>query len=140
VKGDENLLGRVTTEVQSGKLVIANTPGNLTASTPMSVEVSVPTLTALTLTGAGNIAVDGIETERLEVSMPGSGNIAGSGAATRLDITVGGSGTVQFAHVVADDVRAVVSGDGSIFVTATKSLDGSISGDGAIVYTGSPQT
>jgi Putative auto-transporter adhesin, head GIN domain len=138
VKGDDNLLQRVTTEVHSGELVIGNTPGNLSANTPMSVEVTVPALTALTLSGAGNIAVDGIGSQNLEVSLAGSGNLAGSGAATRLDITVGGSGTVQFAHVVADNVRAVVSGDGSIFVTATRSLDGSISGDGAIVYTGNP--
>ena len=105
----------------------------------MSVEVTVPTLTALTLTGAGNIAVDGIENESLEVSLSGSGNLAGSGAAKRLEITLGGSGNVQFAHVVADEARAIVSGNGNIFVTATRSLDGSISGDGAIVYTGSPQ-
>ena len=54
----------------------------------------------------------------------GSGNLAGSGSAKRLEITLGGSGNVQFAHVVADDVRAVVTGEGTIFVTATGSLDG----------------
>jgi hypothetical protein len=139
VKGDDNLLGRVTTEVQSGKLVIGNTPGNLTTKSPMSVEVSVPTLTVLTLTGSGNVAVDGIQAERLVVSLAGSGNLGGSGAVTRLEATLGGSGNIQFAHVVADDVRAVVSGSGNIFATATRSFDGSISGDGAIVYTGSPQ-
>jgi hypothetical protein len=45
---------------------------------------------------------------------------------------------VQFTRLVADDVRAVVSGSGSIFVTATESLDGSVSGSGAILYTGNP--
>jgi len=37
------------------------------------------------------------------------------------------------------DVRADVSGSGSIFLTATRSLDASVSGSGAILYTGSPQ-
>jgi hypothetical protein len=32
-----------------------------------------------------------------------------------------------------------VSGSGSIFVTATKSLDASVSGSGAILYVGSPK-
>ena len=45
---------------------------------------------------------------------------------------------VQFTRLVANDVRAVVSGSGSIFVTATKSLDASVSGSGAILYAGSP--
>ena len=58
----------------------------------MSVEVDVPTLDALTLSGSGNIVVDGIETESLKVALPGSGTLTGSGTATRLDVTVSGSG------------------------------------------------
>jgi hypothetical protein len=139
VRADDNLLGRVTTEVQSGKLVIANTPGTLTTKSPMSVAVNVPALSALTLTGSGNIVVNGIETESLKVTLPGSGTLTASGTATRLDVTVSGSGMVQFTQLVANDVRAVVSGSGSIFITATKSLDASVSGDGAILYAGNPQ-
>jgi hypothetical protein len=139
VKADDNLLERVTTEVQSGTLVIANTPGSFTTNSPMSVEVDVPMLDALTLTGSGNIVVDGIETESLDVTLPGSGTLTGSGTATKLDVTVSGSGSVQFTPLVANDVRAVVSGSGSIFVTATESLDASVSGSGAILYAGSPQ-
>ena len=138
VRADDNLLSRVTTEVQSGKLVIA-TPGSFTTNSPMSVEVAVPTLTVLTLGGSGNIVVGGIAAESLEVTLPGSGTLTGSGTATRLDVTVGGSGTVQFTRLVANDVNALVSGSGSIFVTATTSLDASVSGSGAILYTGSPQ-
>jgi hypothetical protein len=93
----------------------------------------------LTLTGSGNIVVNGIETESFKVTLPGSGTLTGSGTATRLDVTVSGSGTVQFTRLVANDVRAVVSGSGSIFITATKSLDASVSGDGAILYAGNPQ-
>ncbi len=139
VRADENLLGRVTTEVQSGKLVIANTPGSLTTKSPMSVSVNVPTLSALTLTGSGNIVVKGIETESLKVTLPGSGTLTASGTTPRLDVTVSGSGTAQFTRLVANNVRAVVSGSGSIFITATKSLDASVSGDGAILYEGNPQ-
>jgi Putative auto-transporter adhesin, head GIN domain len=140
VRADDNLLDRITTEVQSGKLVIANTPGGFTTKSPMIVEVSVPMLDALTLTGNGNVVVNGIKAERFEVSLPGSGTLMGSGTATRLDVTVGGSGTVQFTRLVADDVRALVSGSGSIFVTATEGLDASVSGSGAIIYTGNPSS
>lgn len=139
VRADNNLLDRVTTEVRSGKLVIANTPGSFTPKSPMSVEANVPTLNALTLTGSGNIVVNDIEAESLEVSLPGSGTLTGSGTATRLDVTVSGSGTMQFPRLVANDVRAVVSGSGSIVITATESLDASVSGSGAILYAGNPQ-
>jgi Putative auto-transporter adhesin, head GIN domain len=139
VKGDDNLLDRVTTGVQSGKLVVANTPGSFTTKSPMSVEVNVPTLNALTLTGSGNIVVSNIEAESLKVTLPGSGTLTGSGTTTRLDVTVNGSGTVQFSQLVANDVRALVSGSGTIFITATESLDASVSGSGSILYAGSPQ-
>jgi len=139
VKADDNLVDRVTTEVQSRKLVIANTPGSFATKSPMSVDVSVPTLTALTLTGSGNVVVNGIKAENLSVALPGSGTLTGSGTATRLDVTVSGSGMVQFTRLVADDVRAVVGGSGSIFLTAIKSLDASVPGSGAILYAGNPQ-
>jgi hypothetical protein len=129
----------VTTEVQSGTLVIGNTSGSFSTKSPMSVEVAVATLNALTLTGSGNVVVDGIEAERLVVDLPGSGTLTGNGAVTRLEVTVGGSGVAQFTRLVANDVQAVVSGSGSIFVTATRSLDASVSGSGAILYAGNPR-
>src|SRR6476619_4151206 len=57
VKADDNLLDRVTTEVHSGELVIANTPGSFTTKSPMRVEIDVPALDAVTLSGSGNIVV-----------------------------------------------------------------------------------
>jgi hypothetical protein len=138
VKADDNLIDRVTTQVQSGTLVIGNN-GSFSTESPMSVDVTVPTLDALTLSGSGNIAIDGIEAESLKVTLPGRGTLTGNGTATRLDVTVSGSGVVQFTHVVATDVQAAVSGSGTIFVTATKSLDAAVSGSGAILYAGTPQ-
>ena len=104
VRADDNLLDRVTTEVQSGTLVVANTPGSLTTKSPMSVEVNVPTLTALTITGSGNIVVNGIDTASLEVAVPGSGTFTGSGAVTRLDVTVAGSG-IRAVHTARRERR-----------------------------------
>ena len=71
--------------------------------------------------------------------MPGSGTLTGSGTAIRLAVTIGGSGVVQFTRLMANDVQAAVSGSGSIFITATDTLDASVSGSGAIFYAGNPQ-
>lgn len=139
VKADDNLLNRITTDVKSGALVIGNTPGSLKAKSPMSVEVNVPSLNALALTGSGNIMVGGIKTESLTVTLSGSGNLFGSGTATSLDVTVSGFGNARFTQLDADNVHAVVSGSGVIFVTATKSLDAAVTGSGTIMYAGNPQ-
>jgi Putative auto-transporter adhesin, head GIN domain len=139
VKADDNLLDRVTTRVEAGNLVIGNTPGGFTAMSPTSVEVTVPSLAAVTLSGSGNCSVSGIKTQSLTVTITGSGVVTGSGTAGQLQVSLAGSGVAQLGQLVADDVRAVVSGSGDIFVTATKSLDGSVPGSGTILYGGDPQ-
>ena len=139
VRADNNLINRVTTAVQDGSLVIGNVPGSYTAKSPMSVTVSVPSLDAVTLTGSGVIGVTDIDASSLTVRLPGSGVLRATGAATKLDVTLGGSGDAQLEQLIASDVRAVVSGSGRIVLTATKSLDASVSGSGAIMYDGNPQ-
>ena len=139
VRADSNLVDRVTTTVQDGSLVIGNIPGSYTTKSPMSVTISVPSLEALTLTGSGVVTVTEIEASSLTVRLPGSGVLRAGGTATELDVSVGGSGDAQLEHLIAGDVRAVLSGSGRIVLTATKSLHASVSGSGAIMYGGNPQ-
>ena len=137
VHADSNLVRYVTTRVMAGTLVIGTT-GRFTTRSPMGVEVSVPSLTAVTLSGSGEISVTGIEARQLTVTLSGSGALSASGTVTRLDATVGGSGLAQLSELVARDVRAVVSGSGLIRVTATASLNATVPGTGAIIYSGNP--
>jgi hypothetical protein len=139
VRADDNLVARVTTTVQDGTLVIGTVPGSFTAQSPMTVAVGVPSLDALTLSGSGIVAATGVDASSLTVRLPGSGVLRASGAATRLDVTLEGSGDAQLGQLVAGDARAVVSGSGRIVLTTTKSLDATVSGSGAIMYGGNPQ-
>ena len=138
VHADSNLLGRVTTRVRAGSLVIGTTPGNLSAKTPMFVSVSVPSVDALTLKGDGNITATGINSRRLTVMLPGSGNIHATGTTTRLEVTISGEGTALLGQLIARDAKAALSGDGSITLAATHSLTAGVSGGGTILYSGNP--
>ncbi len=138
VHADRNLLGRVTTRVRSGGLVIGTTPGSFSTSNPMFVEVRLPSLDGVTLQGNGNIAVSGIHSRRLAVALPGRGNIVASGTATRLSVTLGGEGTVRLHQLAARDATAVLGGSGSIMLTASHSLAATISGTGTVLYRGDP--
>lgn len=138
VHADRNLLGRVTTQVRSGNLVIGTTPGNLSPKTPMFVSVSVPSVDALSLKGDGNITVTGINSRRLAVVLPGSGVIHATGTTTQLEVTISGEGTALLGQLVARDVKAALSGDGSITLAATHSLKANVSGTGTILYNGNP--
>jgi hypothetical protein len=137
VHADSNLISHVTTKVMAGTLVIADT-GSFTTRTPMSVEVSVPSLTALNLSGSGQLSVTGINAPRLTVMVSGSGLLNAAGTATRLDVTLSGAGMAQLDQLTASEVHAVVTGSGLIRVIATESLDAAVPGTGAIVYSGNP--
>jgi Putative auto-transporter adhesin, head GIN domain len=137
VHADSNLINHVTTGVVAATLVIGDT-GSFTARAPMSVDVSVPSLTAVNLSGDGQISVTGINTPRLTVTVSGSGLLSAAGTATRLDVTLSGDGQAQLSQLTARDVHAIVSGSGLIQVTATTSLDAAVPGTGEIIYTGNP--
>jgi hypothetical protein len=137
VHADSNLIRYVTTRVTAGSLVIGTT-GSFTTRSPMSVEVRVPSLAAVTLSGSGEISVNGIHAALLTVTLPGSGVIYAGGTVNRLDVTLDGSGEAQLTSLVARDVHAVVSGSGLIRVTATASLTAAVPGTGAIFYGGNP--
>jgi hypothetical protein len=94
VHADSNLLKRVTTHVSSGRLVIGTTAGDLSAKSPMFVAVSLPALDGLSLTGDGNISVAGIDSQRLTVALPETGNIQATGTPRDVNQTVTGSGTI----------------------------------------------
>ena len=138
VRGDDNLLSRVTTQVEDGDLVIGQTPGSFETKSLTRVEVSVPSLDDLTLTGSGILSVSGIEAENVTVTLSGSGIVRASGTATRLDVDLPGSGEAELKELVARDVNAVVSGSGLLLITATERLDASVPGSGAILYSGNP--
>jgi len=138
VHADTNLMRYVTTRVIAGTLIIETT-GSFTTSSPMSVEVSVPSLAAVTLSGSGEISVTGIDAPQLTVTLPGSGALYASGTVTHLNVTLGGSGLAGLDSLVARNVHAVVAGSGLIRVTAMATLNAAVTGSGAILYTGNPQ-
>lgn len=138
LRGDNDLLPLVRTRVVAGTLVVSNTR-SFTTNAPMSVDVTVPSLRGVRITGAGTVSVDGLVARRLSVSLKGSGLILVSGRATRLDASLRGTGDVELVGLVARDVHALVAGTGRIAVTATRSLEASVTGTGEIAYGGNPR-
>jgi hypothetical protein len=137
IHADSNLMRHVTTRVVAGTLVIGTT-GTFTTRSPMSVDVSLPALAAVTLSGSGEISVTGLDQPRLTVTLSGSGALYASGTAAQLDVTLGGSGMAQLGNLVAREAHAVVAGSGLIQVTATARLNAAVPGTGVIIYSGNP--
>jgi hypothetical protein len=139
VNADDNLIDRVTTDVRGGVLVVSER-GNFSTKRPLTVNVTVPTLTAVGLIGSGAINVVGVDARTFTAELPGSGLLTVSGTAQGLHATLAGSGSMQLRHLTARSVTATVPGSGRLAVHATHALNASVPGHGLIVYTGEPKT
>lgn len=140
VHAHENMLDHITTRVIVGNLVIANAPTTQGTKGPISVSVAVPSLKSVTITrgGSGIVTVNGINGPTFTVAVAGDGVLRASGTVARLDVSLGGAGDVELDQLVARDALAILSGSGRIVITATRSLDASVTGDGVIQYQGKP--
>ena len=163
VKGEENLLEYIVTEVENGKLVIRVKKGvNLKPSIHkggIHVQVPVESIDALSLSGSGDIvghttlktadfktSMSGsgditldVDTETLSASMSGSGDMNLSGNTRDFKATISGSGDIKAYDLNADNVEATVSGSADIKVTANEKLKARVSGSGDINYRGNPK-
>ena len=139
VHAQRNLLQHVVTEVHDGTLVVGSR-GTYTATAPLSVDVTVPALSAVALTGTGSVHADGIQAGTLVIRVPGSGTVTASGSVDRLDAGVDGAAEVELGNLVARDVTAALGGTGHLHVHATRSLEATVSGTGTISYGGNPAT
>lgn len=101
------------------------------------VEVQTPSaLRQISLPGSGDVRVDGLTTDQLTVDLAGSGRVAVSGTTTRQQVSIGGSGDYSAHGLASQDAQVAVSGSGDADVTVSRTLTATISGSGAIIYSG----
>ena len=161
VEADDNLLPLLETVVESSSqgatLVVRWKKGqSLYTHSKVSITVVLPTLSALSALGSGDMKVEafntpalkvslsgsgdaklqGLTTGELGISISGSGDVGASGSATRLKISIAGSGDVRLADLKSDDVSITIAGSGDAAVNANKTLEVTIAGSGDVSYTG----
>ncbi|AOL21990.1 Putative auto-transporter adhesin, head GIN domain [Erythrobacter litoralis] len=91
----------------------------------------------LTIGGSGNIEVETIAADSLEVSIGGSGSVKGAGTASRLEVNIGGSGDVDLSGLKADRAEIAIGGAGDVAFASDGTVEASIAGSGDVRVTGS---
>jgi hypothetical protein len=138
VQIDDNLLELVQTEVYDGRLVIKNL-GSYRSEHGLHMEITVPSLTYLNIAGAGDVQIDGLQSDDFEVEVNGSGDLFGRGSVKHMSVEISGSADVDFADIAATDASVSINGSGDVRVHAVEHLSASIRGSGNIRYSGSPE-
>ena len=139
VSGDDNIVPVISTKVSGGTLDVEIDGANLVRpKTPMKIEVWVPNLDEVEVSGSADVDVEGLHGERFELDVSGSADSDLSGTVDTLVVNVSGSGEVEARALMAKDVEVDISGSGKAEVFASDSLDADVSGSGRVRYWGDP--
>ncbi|MBT8286921.1 MAG: DUF2807 domain-containing protein [Bacteroidia bacterium] len=161
IEAEENLLKHIVTEIKNNQLVVKVEKGvNLKPSWGKTIKVTIPfkDIDKVSLAGSGDLwNEDMIQSEELDVSLAGSGDIilnvetnsvkgsiAGSGDLTLkgntndLEASVAGSGDFHGFDLQSNNTVVSVAGSGDAKVVSKVSLKARVAGSGDIEYRGKP--
>lgn len=160
VKADKRIIH--TAEVrQNGDEVILDDQGipSFIPFLAIEYEVTVPSLSHLTINGSGNITLlDTLEADAITLQINGSGNITGdlrvqngavrssgsgnlllSGTVEALSAELNGSGDIEADALNGQNAVIKLGGSGDVDVGSFTALDVAILGSGNVEYSGAPQ-
>lgn len=160
IEGDEDQLSRIETKVENGILKIGykRQAGLQRSATRAKVYITAKSVDALTLSGSGNIEVEGdIRGESLNTKVSGSGSITfsavvshltaaisgsgdltASGSADDCELSISGSGEFSGKNFKTKKAGVKVSGSGSVNLHVANELNAVIRGSGNVHYSGDP--
>ncbi len=159
IKGDNNIISFIETNVSSGTLTIDQGNKCFTNAT-INIYISTPNVRSLKINGVGNIVgKNKIKNPNLDLIINGSGTIEASvetkslkangqgasvfklsGNAKTQNLIFGGSSSYKGYGLISEDTNIKATGFNSAQVYASNKLTGSISQFSTVFYKGSPKT
>jgi Putative auto-transporter adhesin, head GIN domain len=143
VRGYENLLGILETEVENGVLKLKyNHQYNTIRNSNVVAYIQLPALKKATTHGSGDINISGFQQgQELEVRIHGSADITVANSSyQKALLNIYGSGDIDAQTLWAKEAEVNVHGSGYSYITVGDKLKASIYGSGNIYYWGSPVT
>ena len=138
VSAGEKVIDDVGTEVRDGALRLTFDHDGF-GGDDVVVDVSVPKLAAIKVSGSGDIDADGIDADAFDVRSDGSADIALAGTANSFDVEMNGSGDADLAGLKTNQARVALHGSGDADVRADDRLEVSVEGSGDVRYHGNPE-
>jgi len=159
IEAEDNVLPGLRTEIKNGKLDIFYRSVNgkrVNPRKPVKITIVVKDLSEVDFSSAGELTIQGLETDSLDVSLSGAGNLefdnilvqdlavnlsgagsmSASGTADDLDLSISGFGDFKGSDLHGKTARVDISGAGSATVWVDDELTAEISGAGSVNYYG----
>jgi hypothetical protein len=161
---DDNLIKQLTTKVNGGVLVIDNNESlwsqRVNPSDKVLITITVKDLSEVDFPSAGEVSIEGIQSEnlkltvsgagsisllevdlgKLEIQLSGAGSINAAGVAENLKLGIPGAGSFNGTDLKVNQADVNISGVGSAEIWVLNELTANLSGIGSISYYGNPAT
>lgn len=161
IEAESNLMDYIEVEKDGKELEVGVKRGyNLRPTKGISVYITAPTFTELSIagsgsirsgsmispddelelsiSGSGNIVLD-VKAPNVSASISGSGSILLSGSTRTFDASITGSGDIKAFNLLSETAEIDITGGGNVEVAASRELDAEITGSGDIIYRGNPE-
>lgn len=142
ISGHEKAVQRVDTDVRGDTLHIKSRPRDWVIrnnNSRLTVQVTLPRLVALELEGGNDVNIVGLAGGETTIKAAGAAHIEADGHLEQLTVRMSGAGHADLSKLTANAATVTVDGVGSVIVNPRDSLDATMNGVGAILYTGSPR-
>jgi hypothetical protein len=142
VEGKQRAIDRVRTEVRGNTLYIETKPNTwvMTRGRPrVTLIVTMPKLASLNLEGGNDVHMRGFAGGSTEFRVAGATRLEADGHVDELTVHMAGAGHADLSRLPAGRAKVTVDGVGSVVVHPKETLDATMNGVGAILYTGSPR-
>jgi hypothetical protein len=159
IEAEDNVIPFIRTNVRNGILEIGFDRKSIIPTKPIKFRLTMRSVRGLDTNGVSNIQSNEIATDRLEVSISGTGSVnirdltaeeltiivSGAGNCTlegtvdQQRITLSGAGNYDGENLESSETDITITGLGKVTVWATNNLNVTISGTGGVDYYGNPQ-
>ena len=140
VSAEDNLLPLLESRVVDHVLTLGTAnKADISPTKPIEFVIEVKNIEGLSVSGAGDIEVSGVQGKQLSVTLSGVGNVTVAGAADKLELKVSGVGHYNGEDFKTKQATVKSSGVGIAVVNASEQLDAEVSGVGSVEYIGSPK-
>jgi hypothetical protein len=139
VTADDNLVDNVVASVSGDRLIVGMN-GSVSTRVPVTVDVVVPTLSAVHAGSASTVEIEGLATDRLQLDADSAGRIIAAGSAPKVDLHVGSAGQLRLHDLAVDDATVSIDSAGQAWLRATQGVTGSVTSAGSLMLVGKPAT
>jgi hypothetical protein len=140
IKVSSNLLPYIESTVKGKTLTVQTKKGYLLRPQGIpEVDIVVPKLNKITLSGNNHATVKAYSGDSLELNLAGYNEFEIQGVVNTLDLEISGSSSINAQNLLANKVEVNAVGNSKIYVNAKNSLKVTISGNGIVNFVGNPK-